>query len=62
MDLRPGTVIESVDDEAITPATDIALLLNRAAGRNVLLDLAFDGQRRELVVKPVTQAEEGRLL
>jgi Tol biopolymer transport system component/C-terminal processing protease CtpA/Prc len=62
MDVRPGTIIESVDGEPITPATDIAQLLNRKAGRNVLLGLAFEGQRRELVVKPVAQGDEGRLL
>lgn len=62
MDVAPGTVIEAVDGVAIAPATDIAQLLNRKAGQNVLLELSAGGARREVVVKPVSQAEEGRLL
>jgi tricorn protease len=62
MNVAGLTIIESVDGVAITPATDIAMLLNRKAGRNVLLELSLNGTRRELVVKPVTLAEEGRLL
>ncbi|MCL4212635.1 MAG: PD40 domain-containing protein [Gemmatimonadales bacterium] len=62
MNVTPGTIIESVDGVAITPAMDIAEQLNRKDGKNVLLGLAANGARRELVVKPITQAEEGRLL
>lgn len=62
MNVAAGSVIETVDGEAVTPATDLAQLLNRKAGKNVLLELSLGGTRRELVVKPITQAEEGRLL
>ncbi len=62
MDVAPGTIIEAVDGEPVAPTMDIAQLLNRKAGKNVLLALALNGTRRELVVKPVTQADEGRLL
>lgn len=62
MNVAAGTVIESVDGQAITAETDIASLLNRKAGRNVLLELSLNGARRELVAKPVTPADEGRLL
>ena len=62
MNVTPGTVIDAVDGVAITPTTDIAALLNRKAGQNVLIALTAAGAQREIVVKPVTSAEEGRLL
>lgn len=65
LDVRPGAVILAIDGEALTPAVDMARLLNRKAGKNVLLrmrDPAEQGGRiREIVVKPITLAEEGRL-
>ena len=60
--VRAGTVIESVDGVAITPETDIAELLNRKAGKNVLLALANGSAKSEAVVKPIAGAEENRLL
>ena len=62
MNVVPGTVIDAVDGVPITPATDIASLLNRKAGQNVLLAVTAAGAQREIVVKPVTAAEEGRLM
>ncbi|HEY5492556.1 MAG TPA: S41 family peptidase [Gemmatimonadaceae bacterium] len=62
MNVKPGTIIESIDGQPITPATDIAQLLNRRAGKPVLLALAIGATKSELVAKPVTPAEEGRLL
>ncbi len=62
MNIRPGAVIVSIDGETITPAEDINRLLNRKAGRNVLVVIRENGTNREVVTKPVTQAEEGRLL
>ena len=60
--IRPGTIIESVDGNPIPPTKDIAELLNRKAGKNVLLGLADGATKSEIVVKPVTRAEENRLL
>ena len=62
IDVRPGAIIESVDGVAIGPDRDIAELLNRKAGKNVLLSIAQGDARREVVVKPIPLAEEGRLL
>lgn len=60
--VRAGTIIESVNGEAISPDRDIAMLLNRQAGKNVLLALVDGTTRSEVVVKPVSLAEENRLL
>jgi Tol biopolymer transport system component/C-terminal processing protease CtpA/Prc len=60
--LRPGTVVRAVDGVEIAPSRDIAELLNRKAGKNVLLTLAEGGATTEVVVRPVSPGEEGRLL
>ncbi len=60
--VRPGTIITAVDGDTITPDTDIARFLNRKAGRNVLLSLRDGTRTYELTVKPITLADEGRLL
>lgn len=60
--VRAGTIIESVNGEVISPDRDIAMLLNRQAGKNVLLTLVDGTTRSEVVVKPVSLAEENRLL
>lgn len=57
-----GTVIEAIDGEPIPADRDLAEFLNRKAGTNVLLTLAAGAARRDVVVKPITLAEEGRLL
>ena len=62
MNVRPGAVIVSVDGDSITPAVDISRLLNRKAGRNVLVVIREGATTREVVAKPITPAEEGRLL
>ena len=62
LSVRPGMIIESVDGDAITPASDLSQFLNRKAGKNVLLGLSDGAVKSELVVKPVTPAEENRLL
>jgi tricorn protease len=60
--VRPGTIIESVNGDTIAADRDVAQLLNRQAGKNVLLTLLDGTTRREVVTKPVTLAEENRLL
>jgi len=62
MNVRPGMILESVDGQPITPASDLAQFLNRKAGRSVLLGLADGATKSDLVAKPVTPAEENRLL
>ena len=62
MDVRPGMVIESIDGVAIAPDTDPAQYLNRKASKRTLLVVADGDARRELVVQPITLAEESRLL
>lgn len=57
-----GTIIESIDGEAISPEKDLAQFLNRKAGKNVLLTLNENGKTRELVVKPISMGEENGLL
>ena len=60
--LRPGAIIRAVDGVDIEPTRDIAELLNRKAGKNVLLTVADGGATTEVVAKPVSPGEEGRLL
>lgn len=62
MNVRPGAVIESVDGQVIGPDTDIAMLLNRKAGKPVLLGVTDAGKKTDIVAKPITLAEENRLL
>ena len=60
--VSPGAVLESIDGVRIDSNTDLAELLNRKADRNVLLVIQDGNVRRELVVRPITPAEENRLL
>ncbi len=62
MSVKPGAIIESLDGQVISPATDIAQFLNRKAGKRVLVGLVEEGTKREIVAKPITLAEENRLL
>ncbi len=57
-----GTVIEAIDGEPIPADRDVAEFLNRKAGTNVLLTLADGAAKRDVVVKPIPLADEGRLL
>ncbi|MFN4285547.1 MAG: S41 family peptidase [Lacibacter sp.] len=60
--IKPGTIIESIDGERITPDKDLAQYLNRKAGTFTLLGIVDGTTRRELTVKPITLGEENRLL
>ena len=62
MDVKPGMIIESVDGQAIAAGMDIAQALNRKAGKPVLLVVTEDAKKTEVVAKPITLAEENRLL
>jgi tricorn protease len=60
--VKPGMIIESVDGRVLAANKDIAELLNRKAGKNVLLSVTDGTTKSEIVVKPITPAEENRLL
>jgi Tol biopolymer transport system component/C-terminal processing protease CtpA/Prc len=64
MNVRPGAQITAIDGVAIGPEVDFAALLNRKAGKNVLLSVRDAGGKaeRQIVVKPITPGEENRLL
>jgi len=62
MSIKPGMIIESVDGQAITPDTDIAQFLNRKAGKPLLLGVADGVKKSDVITKPITLAEENRLL
>ncbi|MEC5145141.1 S41 family peptidase [Chitinophaga sp. 212800010-3] len=62
--LKKGDVIEKIDGEAITADADWATLLNRKAGKNVLVNVYNPGTkaRWEETVKPISAGEENNLL
>jgi Tol biopolymer transport system component/C-terminal processing protease CtpA/Prc len=62
MAVKPGMIIESIDGEAVAADKDPAQYLNRKAGKKVLLVVAEGDKKTEIVVKPITIAEESRLL
>jgi C-terminal processing protease CtpA/Prc len=62
--IKKGVVIEKIDDEAITENMDWSRLLNRKAGKNILLSL-YDPEtktRWDETTKPITQNEEQGLM
>ena len=62
--ITPGMIIEKIDGETIAPGQDWCPLLNRKAGKPVLLS-AFDPARNERfdeTVKPIPLAAEEELL
>ena len=62
--ITPGMIIEKIDGEAIAPDADWCPLLNRKAGKPVLLSV-FDpakNARFDETVKPIKQSEEEELL
>ncbi len=60
--VKPGMIIEAIDGETVAADKDPALYLNRKAGKKTLL-LVVDGDKKfDVVVKPITAAEENRLL
>jgi tricorn protease len=62
IDVKPGTIVTAVDGVEIAADRDIAELLNRKVGKNVLLTLSNGAAKADVVVKPVSAAEESRLL
>ena len=62
MSVKPGMIIESVDGEAVAADRDLAHYLNRKAGKKTLVVVADGARKIDIVVKPITTAEENRLL
>jgi len=63
MNVAVGSIVQAIDGEPIPADRDLAQLLNRKASKRTLLMIAdAAGATRDLVVMPITQAEEGRLL
>lgn len=62
--IKAGTIIEKMDGRMIAPDTNYYPLLNRKAGKKVLLSLLGEdgGERWEETVKPIDDREESRLL
>lgn len=60
--ITPGAILSAVDGVTIGADMDIAQLLNRKAGKNVLLTFASGANTPDVVVKPVPRAAENRLL
>ncbi|MBA4196042.1 MAG: peptidase S41 [Chitinophaga sp.] len=60
--IKSGTIIEKIDGEEITDATDWNKFLNRKAGKNVLLSLSNGTDKWEEVIKPISPLEENALL
>lgn len=64
LDIKAGMVILSVDGDTIRSDRDVAQYLNRKADKFTLLELRdpSTGQQEFHTVKPISLAEEGRLL
>ncbi len=62
--IKTGTVIEKIDGEAITNANDWSILLNRKAGKPILISAynPASKERFEETVKPIAAAQENALL
>ena len=62
LNIKAGTIIDAIDGEAIAADKDLALFLNRKAGKKVLLTVSDAGAKRDIVVTPISLADENRLL
>lgn len=62
--IKAGCIIQKIDGEPVTSKSDWAILLNRKAGKNVLLTVASaDGKSTfEETVKPILPLQENALL
>lgn len=60
--IAKGTIIESVDNNMITAASNIEEFLNKKAGTNISITINENGHSRKIQVKPVTLDRESELL
>ncbi len=63
-DIKAGDIIQKIDGKAIGQNIDWAALLNRKAGKFVLLELYNEDKKstQEITVKPISLSEQGSLL
>ena len=63
MTVKPGMIIESIDGETIAADKDLAAVPQPQGRQDDVLLVVADGDKKtEVVVKPITLAEENRLL
>ncbi len=64
LNIKAGMVIEKIDGDTIRNDRDISRYLNRKAGRFTSIEVIDPqtGNRQQLTIKPVSLAEENRLL
>ena len=62
LNIKIGTIIESIDGESITADKDLAQYLNRKTGKNILLSIIDGVDKREVTIKGVSAGEENALL
>lgn len=62
IDIQPGTILEAIDGVKIPADTDLSQYLNRKAGQAILLTFATGDKKQEITAKPISPAEENRLL
>lgn len=60
--VKPGHLLVSIDGIDITPEADPSRLLNRRAGRPILLAFQDGSERYEETAKPIGAPQEGELL
>ena len=62
--IKTGNIIEKIDGEKVTDQADWAILLNRKAGKNVLVSVFNPDTKDHFdeTVKPITLAQENTLL
>ncbi|MTI88797.1 MAG: peptidase S41 [Balneolaceae bacterium] len=64
LDIEAGMIIQEIDGEVISRDKDVAIYLNRKAGKFVLLRITDTKGKnfQQLRVKPISLGQEGRLL
>ncbi len=62
IDIKPGTILQAIDGETIRAGRDLSEYLNRKAGQAVLSTLSTGDKKQEITAKPISPAEESRLL
>jgi Tol biopolymer transport system component/C-terminal processing protease CtpA/Prc len=62
LNISQNAVITGLDGVLLNKEKDLAVFLNRKAGKNVLISVLDSGKTKELVIQPISPAEESRLL
>ncbi|MGE5359866.1 MAG: S41 family peptidase [Bacteroidales bacterium] len=62
LNVKPGAIIEAIDGDTVAADKDFSQFLNRKAGKKTLLLLSEGTTKRDIVVTPVSLADENRLL